>query len=92
MSFENHSDQQQEFDFWFLRTYLLTYREREEMHLISGIAKKFWKGLNADITPAFRNLIDQVKAVYDPHLEPVVSGGMIVDWVDIRTGKRPWFS
>jgi hypothetical protein len=62
------------------------------MTLVTGVAKKLWSGLNADITPVFKNFLNQLKAVYDPHLQPVVIGGCIVDWVDGRTGERPWFS
>jgi hypothetical protein len=56
------------------------------------VVQRIWSSLNADITPVFKNLLNQLKAVYDPRLQPVVIGGCIVDWVDSRTGERPWFS
>jgi hypothetical protein len=62
------------------------------MTLVSGIAQKLWLGLNTDVTPVFKNLLNQLKAVYDPQLQAVIVGGCIVDWVDARTGDRPWFS
>lgn len=62
------------------------------MTLVTGVAKKVWSGLNADITPVFKTLLSQIRAVYDPQLQPVIVGGCIVDWVDSRTNERPWFS
>ncbi len=62
------------------------------MTLVSGIAQKLWSGLNTDVTPVFKNLFNQFKAVYAPQLQPVIEGGCIIDWVDGRTGERPWFS
>jgi hypothetical protein len=44
------------------------------------------------IAKFFRNLATQLQAVYDPDLIPVYGGGIIMDWVDARTGERPWFS
>lgn len=54
--------------------------------------KRIWQLLNTDITPHLQNLRNQIAAVYDPQLVPIISGGMIVDWVDSRTGENPWFS
>lgn len=51
------------------------------MEQILGKTRSFWKGL-----------INQVKAVYDPQLIPIKQGGIIVTWVDARTGMQPWFS
>ncbi len=62
------------------------------MALATTVLKKAWEGLNTDITPVFKNLLNQIKAVYDPQLQPVIIGGCIVDWVDVRTNDRPWFS
>lgn len=62
------------------------------MTLVTGVAKKVWAGLNADVTPVFKNLLNQLKAVYDPQLVPVRAGGCIIGWVDVRTGESPWFS
>ncbi len=62
------------------------------MALATAVLKKAWDGLNTDITPVFKNLLNQLKAVYDPQLQSVIVGGCIVDWVDARTGDRPWFS
>ena len=50
--------------------------------------KRIWQ----DITPSLMALRNQFAAVYDPNLEPIIAGGMIVDWIDVRTGDRPWFS
>lgn len=44
------------------------------------------------IAKFFRNLATQLQAVYDPDLIPIYGGGIIMDWVDSRTGDRPWFS
>lgn len=52
------------------------------MALVSGIAQKLWSGLNTDVTPVFKSLLNQIKAVYDPQLQPVIIGGCVVDWVD----------
>jgi hypothetical protein len=52
--------------------------------------KKFWKALNADITPHLLELQNQLAAIYDPQLVPVVVAGVTVEWVDRRTGERPW--
>jgi hypothetical protein len=53
--------------------------------------KKIWKALNTDITPHLQELQNQIAAIYDPQLIPVHSGGVTVEWVDVRTGERPWF-
>jgi len=50
--------------------------------------KRIWQ----DITPSLMALRNQLAAVIDPNLEPIIAGGMIIDWVDVRTGDRPWFS
>jgi hypothetical protein len=62
------------------------------MALVTGVAQKIWSGLNTDITPVFKGLLNQLKAMYDPQLQPVLVGECIVDWVDVRTGEKPWFS
>ncbi len=62
------------------------------MTLVAEIGTKLWTGLNADITPVFKNLVNQIKAVYKPELQPVVVEGCIIDWIDARTGQKPWFS
>jgi hypothetical protein len=54
--------------------------------------KRIWQALNTDITPSLLALKNQLAAIYDPHLVPIIAGGMIVDWVDARTGDSPWFS
>lgn len=43
--------------------------------------RSFWKGL-----------INQVQAIYDPQLVPIRENGIIIGWVDQRTGMQPWFS
>ena len=50
--------------------------------------KRIWQ----DITPSLMALRNQLAAVIDPKLEPIIAGGMIIEWVDVRTGDRPWFS
>lgn len=62
------------------------------MLAVAKITQKLWKALNSDVSPVFKNLFNQIKAVYDPQLEPVIEAGCILDWVDSRTGDRPWFS
>ncbi len=62
------------------------------MVIATAVLKKAWEGLNTDITPVLKNLLSQIKAVYDPQLQPVIVGGCIIDWVDVRTGQKPWFS
>jgi hypothetical protein len=59
---------------------------------VAKITQKIWKALNSDVSPVFKNLFNQLKAVYDPQLQPIIEGGCIIDWVDARTGDRPWFS
>jgi hypothetical protein len=60
--------------------------------LVAGLVKQLWDGLNTDVTPVFKNLLNQIKAVYDPRLKPIIEGGCILYWVDTRTGDHPWFS
>lgn len=57
------------------------YLREKEMREALSRTKSFWKGL-----------INQVKAVYDPQLVPVRENGIIIGWVDARTGMQPWFS
>jgi hypothetical protein len=45
-----------------------------------------------DISPTLNDIVQQVRAVYNPDLEPIIVGGVIVEWVDRRTGQRPLFS
>lgn len=52
--------------------------------------KKLWTALNTDIAPAIKDLQNQLAAIYNPQLVPVVIGDCIIDWVDTRTGDRPW--
>lgn len=40
----------------------------------------------------WKELVNQVKAVYDPQLVPIKQNGIIIGWVDERTGMQPWFS
>ena len=56
------------------------------------VVQRIWSSLNADITPAFKNLINQLKALYEPQLVPIKAGGIVLEWVDSRTSERPWFS
>jgi hypothetical protein len=44
------------------------------------------------IAKFFKNLVTQLQVAYDPDLIPLYGGGIIIDWVDSRTGERPWFS
>lgn len=53
--------------------------------------KKLWTALNSDISPALKDLKKQLQAIYDPQLVPVTVGDMTIEWVDRRTGERPWF-
>ncbi len=62
------------------------------MLAVAKITQKLWKALNSDVSPVFKNLLNQLKAVYSPQLEPIKVGGIVVDWVDVRTGENPWFS
>lgn len=62
------------------------------MLAVAKITQKLWKALNSDVSPVFKNLFNQLKAVYSPQLEPIKVGGIIVDWIDIHTGGNPWFS
>lgn len=58
------------------------YQEQEEeMREVLTRTRSFWKGL-----------VDQVAAVVDPQLVPVRENGIIITWVDARTGMQPWFS
>jgi hypothetical protein len=52
--------------------------------------KKLWKALNTDITPALKDFKNQVLAIYDPQLIPIMVDSHIIEWVDSRTGERPW--
>lgn len=54
--------------------------------------KRIWQALNTDIAPSLLALRNQLAAIYEPQLVPVIVGDMIVDWVDSRTGENPWFS
>lgn len=54
--------------------------------------KRIWQALNTDIAPSLLALRNQLAAIYKLQLVPVIVGGMIVDWVDSRTGDSPWFS
>jgi len=60
--------------------------------LVAGLVKKLWEGLNSDVSPAFKSLFNQIRAIYNPQLKPFIIGGCIVEWVDVRTNERPWFS
>lgn len=53
--------------------------------------KRIWTALNSDITPHLQDLKNQLAAIYDPQLVPVTVGDMTIEWVDRRTGERPWF-
>ena len=57
------------------------HQQEEEMREALTRTRSFWKGL-----------IDQVKAIYDPQLVPIRENGIIIGWVDRRTGMQPWFS
>jgi hypothetical protein len=52
--------------------------------------KKLWTALNTDITPHLQDFKNQLAAIYNPQLVPVVVAGVTVEWVDRRTGDRPW--
>lgn len=63
-----------------------TQSEKSEMNTL----KRIWQALNTDITPALKDLKNQLQAIYDPQLVPVTVGDMTIEWVDRRTGERPW--
>jgi len=53
--------------------------------------KRIWSALNTDITPHLQELKNQIAAIYDPQLIPIHSGDITIEWIDRRTGQRPWF-
>ena len=67
-------------------------QEKVDVPLVAGLVKKVWEGLNTDVTPVFKNLLNQISAIYDPQLQPIIEGGCVIDWIDARTGDRAWFS
>jgi hypothetical protein len=67
-------------------------QEKADVSSVAGFVKQLWEGLNTDVTPVFKNLLNQLKAVYAPRLEPIKAGGIILDWIDAETGGNPWFS
>jgi len=59
---------------------------------VAKITQKLWKALNSDVSPVFKNFLNQIKAVYSSQLKPVKVGGIIIDWIDENTNENPWFS
>jgi hypothetical protein len=53
--------------------------------------KRIWQALNTDITPHLLDIKNQIAAIYDPQLIPIMVDSHIIEWVDRRTGERPWF-
>lgn len=62
------------------------------MLAVAKITQKLWKALNSDVSPVFKNFLNQLKAVYSPQLKPIKVGGIIIEWVDGNTNESPWFS
>jgi hypothetical protein len=57
------------------------YTREKEMKEILTRSRSFWK-----------SFVDQIAAVYHPQLVPIKENGIIIGWVDSRTGMQPWFS
>jgi hypothetical protein len=53
--------------------------------------KRIWQALNTDITSHLQDLKNQIAAIYSPELIPVRSAGVTLEWIDRRTGEKPWF-
>lgn len=41
---------------------------------------------------AFKRFWNEIEAVYNPRLVAISDHGIIIDWIDERTGEKPWFS
>ncbi len=53
------------------------HQQEHEMKGLFSAVKRFW---------------NEIEAVYNPRLVAISDHGIIIDWVDERTGEKPWFS